>query len=109
MAFSIERLQSPLAEADRRALGRLLVDAVDSGAAVSFMAPLTQERAEAFWVETLEKSHQRAVFLVARHASGIAGTVQMHPAWAPNQPHRAEIAKLIVDRRHRRAGLGARL
>jgi GNAT superfamily N-acetyltransferase len=108
-ALSIEPLTPPIGEADRRDLARLLVDAVDSGAAVSFLAPLTEERALAYWRETLASPHPRAVFLVARHPSGIAGTVQMHPAWAPNQPHRAEISKLIVDRRHRRRGLGARL
>lgn len=50
-----------------------------------------------------------AIFFIARDAEGIVGTVQLHPAWAPNQPHRAEIAKLLVHRRSRRAGLGTRL
>lgn len=49
------------------------------------------------------------MFLVARGPDGIVGTVQMHPAWAPNQPHRAEIAKLIVHRRARGAGIGQEL
>jgi ribosomal protein S18 acetylase RimI-like enzyme len=47
--------------------------------------------------------------LVARDASGILGSVQLHPAWAPNQPHRAEVVKLLVHRRARGQGLGARL
>jgi len=46
---------------------------------------------------------------VARDPDGIVGTVQLHPAWAPNQPHRAEIAKLLVHRRGRRMGLGRQL
>jgi GNAT superfamily N-acetyltransferase len=46
---------------------------------------------------------------VARDVEGIAGTVQLHPAWAPNQPHRAEIAKLLVHRRSRRTGLATQL
>lgn len=108
-SLSLEPLTRPWDEADLRALARLLMDAVESGAAVSFLAPLTEERALAWWRGTLEAAHDKAVFLVARDAAGIAGTVQMHPAWAPNQPHRAEIAKLIVARRHRRAGLGTRL
>jgi ribosomal protein S18 acetylase RimI-like enzyme len=108
-AFTVEPLRRPVGAVDQRALARLLVDAVDSGAAVSFLAPLSEERALAWWRATLETSPERSVFLVARDSSGIAGTVQMHPAWAPNQPHRAEIAKLIVDRRHRRTGLGTRL
>ncbi|MGQ0712869.1 MAG: GNAT family N-acetyltransferase [Gemmatimonadaceae bacterium] len=51
----------------------------------------------------------RAIFLVARDDDGIVGSVQLHPAWAPNQPHRGEIAKLLVHRRRRRLGLGMRL
>jgi acetyltransferase len=105
----IERLIPPVPDRDLRALGELLVDAVDSGAAVSFLAPLTLDRAEAWWRRTIAASHTNAIFLVARDALGIVGTVQLHPAWAPNQPHRADVAKLIVHSRARRAGLGRRL
>ena len=105
----IERLQPPANDADIRALAELLVDAVDSGAAVSFMQPLATEAAEAWWRDTLAAPSPRAIFLVARDAEGIAGSVQMQPAWAPNQPHRGEICKLIVHRRARGAGLGERL
>src|SRR5437867_9029864 len=101
----IERLIPPVGDSDLRALGQLLVDAVESGAAVSFLAPLTLERAEEWWRRTLSSSHPTAVFLVARDSKGIVGTVQLHPAWAPNQPHRAEVVKLLVHRRSRRAGL----
>jgi acetyltransferase len=106
---TIERLVPPVDAADVRSLARLLVEAVDSGAAVSFRAPLSIEAAEAWWRKTIAESDPRAIFLVARDQEGVAGTVQLHPAWAPNQPHRAEIAKLIVGRRSQRAGLGTRL
>lgn len=105
----IERLPLPASGPDLRALARLLVDAVESGAAVSFLAPLSVERAEDYWRRTLAESGSGAIFLVARDDQGLAGTVQLHPAWAPNQPHRAEIAKLLVHRRARGRGLGARL
>lgn len=105
----IERLNLPAGDADLRALARLLADAVDSGAAVSFLAPLTLERAEAWWRSVTASSRAGAIFLVARDEEGIAGTVQLHPAWESNQPHRAEIAKLLVRRRSRRTGLGTRL
>lgn len=105
----IERLILPVGASDLRALAQLLVDAVESGAAVSFLAPLTLERAEDWWRRTISASHSRAIFLVARNVEGIVGTVQLHPAWAPNQPHRAEIAKLLVHRRSRRTGLGTQL
>ena len=105
----IEHLILPVSDSDLRALAQLLVDAVESGAAVSFCAPLTLERAEDWWRTTIAASHPGAIFLVARDTEGIVGTVQLHPAWAPNQPHRAEIAKLLVHRRGRRTGLGTQL
>jgi acetyltransferase len=108
-AHVIERLIPPVGDGDLRALAQLLVDAVESGAAVSFLASLTLEQAEHWWRTTISTSHSRAIFLVARDVEGIVGTVQLHPAWAPNQPHRGEIAKLIVHRRSRRTGLGTQL
>jgi len=104
----IERLQRPAAETDLEALAALLVDAVESGAAVSFVS-LTHGQALDWWRMLLSAPGSRAIVLVARDAEGIAGSVQMHPAWAPNQPHHADVAKLIVHRRARRRGLGAAL
>jgi GNAT superfamily N-acetyltransferase len=106
---TIERLIPPVVDSDLRALAHLLVDAVESGAAASFLAPLTLERAEDWWRRVISASHSGAIFLVARDVEGIAGSVQLHPAWEPNQPHRANITKLLVHRRIRRAGLGTRL
>ncbi|HEX9707821.1 MAG TPA: GNAT family N-acetyltransferase [Steroidobacteraceae bacterium] len=105
----IERLKPPVSEADLRSLSALLVDAVESGAAVSFLAPLTPEQAEDWWRRNLVTSSSGTIFLVARDADGIAGAVQLHPAWAPNQPHRADVMKLLVHRRARRRGVGSRL
>lgn len=108
-ALAIERLRSPVDDADVRDLAALLLDAVASGAAVSFLGTLTQPQAEAWWRRTLETWRDGAVLLVARDDEGIAGSVQLHPAWAPNQPHRGEIVKLLVHRRRQRGGLGASL
>ena len=105
----IDALQRPPASCDFHQLAQLLADAVDSGAGVSFMPPFSVDAAEEWWRKTLEQSHPRALFLVARDELGIVGTVQMHPAWAPNQPHRADVAKLIVHRRARRRGVGQAL
>jgi RimJ/RimL family protein N-acetyltransferase len=106
-SYRIERLAAQgVSDADVRALGALLVDAVDSDAAVSFLAPFGAAQAEAWWRKQLEAAHPRAVFLVARDEPGeIVGTVQLQPAWAPNQPHRAEVCKMIVHRRARGGGL----
>jgi ribosomal protein S18 acetylase RimI-like enzyme len=105
----IEPLRRPPSTSDLDDLSRLLVDAVDSGAGVSFMAPLSLDAARDWWRQTLDAADARAVFLVARDHDGIAGSVQLHPAWAPNQPHRADVAKLIVHRRARRRGIGRAL
>jgi ribosomal protein S18 acetylase RimI-like enzyme len=108
-SITIEPLPRPAAGDDLQALAGLLADAVASNAAVSFLAPLSIDDALAWWRTTIDRAHARSVFLVARDAGAIVGTVQMHPAWAPNQPHRGEIAKLIVHRRAQGAGLGERL
>src|SRR5712664_1941683 len=71
----IEELTRPVRESDIRDLARLLVDAVNSGASVSFLAPLSLARAEEWWQETLADGHPRAAFLVARDDQGIVGTV----------------------------------
>jgi GNAT superfamily N-acetyltransferase len=105
----IESLPTPVSEADLQGLALLLVDTVETGAAVSFLSPLTLQEAEDWWHKTLSTASPKAIFLVAHDGEGIVGTVQAHPAWAPNQPHRAEIAKLMVHRRARGAGLGKRL
>ena len=103
---SIERIGGHAAAKDIRALAELLLDAVDSGAGVSFLSDLTLDVAETWWRSVLTSSSPRAVILVARERDGnVVGTVQLQPAWAPNQPHRADVAKLIVHRRARRRGI----
>lgn len=86
-------------------LSDVLLDAVQSGAGVSFMADLTKVGAEAWWRRILGGATARTVVLVARDESGIVGTVQLQPAWPPNQPHRADVAKLMVHRRARGSGV----
>ena len=87
----------------------VLLDAVQSGSGVSFMADLTRESAAAWWRKTLVGATARTVVLVARDRSGIVGTVQLQPAWPPNQPHRADVAKLMVHRRARGRGVARAL
>src|SRR5438067_10453846 len=105
----IEELNRPVSDADIHGLADLLLDAIESGASVSFLASLDVKAAEGWWRETISNAGERAIFVVARDEQGIAGTVQLHPAWAPNQQHRGEIAKLLVHRRARRKGVGAAL
>ncbi|HKX99300.1 MAG TPA: GNAT family N-acetyltransferase [Steroidobacteraceae bacterium] len=104
----IERLSTPVSEADLRSLALLLVDAVESGAAVSFLT-VTEAQALDWWRKQFGAPASGSIVLVARDDQGIVGSVQLHPSWAPNQPHRADVAKLIVHRRARRRGLGAEM
>jgi GNAT superfamily N-acetyltransferase len=105
----IRRLQS-LEPAQIDALAGVLIDCVEGGASVSFMLPLTRERAVAFWTRVAAgvATGARAV-LVAEDALGICGTVQLILDLPENQPHRADVAKMLVHRRARRQGVGAAL
>jgi GNAT superfamily N-acetyltransferase len=100
----VEQLVPPVSARDLDDLAALLVDTVEGGGSVSFLAPLSTDDARAFWRDTFNNADSRALFLVVREEGRIVATVQLHPAWAPNQPHRADVAKLMVHRRSRRAG-----
>jgi GNAT superfamily N-acetyltransferase len=91
-------------------LADVLIDCVDGGASVSFMHPLTRERAVAFWHRVAQgvAEGQRAL-LVAEDGEGVCGTVQLVFDLPENQPHRGDLAKMLVHRRARRQGLGAAL
>jgi ribosomal protein S18 acetylase RimI-like enzyme len=91
-------------------LSDLLIDCVEGGASVSFMHPLTRERAMAFWRRVGDDVEAgRRVLLVAEDEQGACGTVQLVLDLPENQPHRADLAKLLVHRRARRRGLGRAL
>lgn len=91
-------------------LADVLIDCVDGGASVSFMHPLTRERAVTFWRRVAEGvAEGRRAVLVAEDAEGLCGTVQLVFDLPENQPHRADVAKMLVHRRARRRGLGAAL
>lgn len=91
-------------------LADVLVDCVEGGASVSFMWPLARERALSFWRSVADgvQAGERAL-LVAEDAHGICGTVQLVLAQPDNQPHRADLAKMLVHRRARRQGVAAAL
>jgi GNAT superfamily N-acetyltransferase len=106
---SIRRLSS----VDAAALDGLidvLTDCVEGGASVSFMLPFTRERADAFWRRVArDVDAGERVLLVAEDEQGICGTVQLVLDVPENQPHRADLVKMLVHRRARRHGLGAAL
>ena len=92
------------------ALADLLVDSVDAGASVGFMHPLEKAKAVAFWRRVADgvAAGERAL-LIAEDESGIVGTVHLMLALPENQPHRADVTKMLVHPRARRLGLGAAL
>ena len=93
-------------------LAEVLIDCVDGGASVSFMAPLSADRARAFWKDVASgvQSGDRILLVAEDRDSGrLVGTVQVVFAWAENQPHRADVAKMLVRQSARRRGIGARL
>jgi GNAT superfamily N-acetyltransferase len=111
-APAVDVLTPERARAECSALADLLVDAVEGGASVNFVWPMTRAKAEAWWDGALA-SHARGERLILAAAAGAAGrldgTVQLVPATQENQPFRADIAKLLVHRRARGRGLGAAL
>jgi GNAT superfamily N-acetyltransferase len=91
-------------------LADVLIDCVEGGASVSFMLPLTRDRALGFWQRVGEGvARGERALLVAEDAQGIVGTVQLVLDQPENQPHRAEVSKMLVHRRARRRGVGALL
>ena len=107
--IAIRRLQS-VDDAQIDGLANLLVDSVDGGASVGFMHPLAPARAKAFWrrIAAGVAAGERAL-LVAENDAGIVGTVQLVLDQPDNQPHRADLAKMLVHPSARRRGLGAAL
>jgi GNAT superfamily N-acetyltransferase len=94
------------------ALAEVLVDCTQRGASVGFMLPLDNERAEEFWVDTLASAArgERIVLVAEEPDTGtVIGTVQVILTAPENQPHRGEIAKMLVHRRARRRGVGEAL
>ena len=99
-------------EARRRVaeLAAVLVDCVKGGASVNFMAGYTQAEAEGFFSRVAEAAGSEDRALFAGFLDGaLVATAQLVPAAQPNQPHRADIAKMLVHRRARRRGLGRAL
>jgi GNAT superfamily N-acetyltransferase len=105
----IERLHS-VSQAQLQQLAQLLIDCVEGGASVSFMHPLSPEAALAFWRGVADGAARgERALLVAEDATGLVGTVQLVLDQPENQPHRADLAKMLVHRRARQRGVGAAL
>lgn len=109
--ITVRRVAGDEAAACVNALADVLIDCVEGGASVGFMWPLPRERALAFWGGVAAGvARGERVLLVAEDSEGrIVGTVQMITALPDNQPHRGDIAKMLVRRSARRRGIAQRL
>lgn len=109
-ATTVEPLDAQAARDAIPALAGILADAVENGASVGFMNWNGPPDYEAFWTGVVaEVEAGRTILFAARRGAEILGTAQLQLIGKPNQPHRAEIAKVLVHSRARRRGLGAAL
>nr|WP_094782131.1 GNAT family N-acetyltransferase [Paraburkholderia ribeironis] len=107
----VERVGMNEAMACVDALADVLIDCVEGGASVSFMLPISRSAAVEFWRRVADGvARNERILLVAENADGrIVGTVQIITAQPENQPHRADVAKMLVCRKARRQGIALRL
>lgn len=108
MTATIRRVQSA-EEAVVAGLCALLVDAVHDGASVGFLAPMTSERAVAYWQPVLAGLKDGMVLWVAEDGGQVVGTVQLALNPKENGHHRADVQKLLVLTTHRGRGIAAAL
>jgi ribosomal protein S18 acetylase RimI-like enzyme len=110
MDIEIRLLTPQEVESKITSLAEILADAVASGASVSFVEPFTLEMAQNFWMRLLPAVHQGQILILGALREGqLVGTVQLQINTPPNQPHRADVAKLLVHRSARRLGIARRL
>ncbi|WP_435930303.1 GNAT family N-acetyltransferase [Dryocola sp. BD613] len=104
--LSFSDIESSLTE-----LNEVLIDCVADGASVSFMHPLSIGKATAFWQGVAHgvANRERVVLVAEDERQQIVGTVQLIIDQPENQPHRADVAKLLVHPRARRRGAAQRL
>jgi GNAT superfamily N-acetyltransferase len=109
MTYRIRSIHAP-GNGDIEGLAAVLLDCVAGGASVGFMHPFGLEQARAFWRGVAaEAGLGKRALLVAEDDAGIVGTVHLVLAQPDNQPHRADLCKMLVLNRMRKQGVGAAL
>jgi GNAT superfamily N-acetyltransferase len=105
------RCLQTIGDHELRGLSDVLIDCVEGGASVGFMLPMSRAKAEGYWhgASVSLARNERMVFTAEDEAGAIVGTVQLILNQPENQPHRGDIAKMLVHRRLRRQGVGAAL
>lgn len=108
--IEVSRLDGPTAEKHLADLRELLIEAIDDGAAVTFLAPTSLSQAAAFWRDRIKAITAGTCVLLAAFEGGkVVGSVQVNLDTPSNQRHRADINKLIVLKSHRRRGVARAL
>ncbi|GAB3371698.1 GNAT family N-acetyltransferase [Massilia agri] len=108
--ITVRRLDAGKAAALKEQLADVLLDCVEGGASVSFMLPMARSTALGFWDKVADGvARGERTLLVAEDEEGVIGTVQLITDLPENQPHRADVAKLLVHRRARNRGVGQQL
>jgi GNAT superfamily N-acetyltransferase len=109
-AVTLGQLAAPVTETALNELADVLVDCVEGGASVSFVAPFSHQQAFEFFTKVANSVLTGdTVLLAATLNNRIVGTVQLGLDTPPNQPHRADIKKMLVHRAARGRGIGAAL
>ncbi len=108
--IEIRRLGAAEVRSNLDELAAVLVDCVEGGASVGYMAPFSHADARRVYEAYAEDvEHGRRLLLAAFAGEELVGTVQVVFAPHPNQPHRADVARMLVRRSARRMGVGRRL
>ena len=105
LGIAIRTLDAATASARLPELAQILIECVDDGGGVSFMAPLARARAESFWqgvIAGLARSDRILLVAEDTESGRTLGTVQVALAWQDNAPHRGEVCKMLVGRARRR-------
>lgn len=111
MEIQIIELDASALEQRLEALSQILADSVTDGASISFMLPFSYDEANLFWLRDIRPQVMAGnrILFGALRGDELLGTVQLITDMPPNQPHRCEVAKMIVHPRARRLGIGRSL
>lgn len=110
MSFQIRAVKA-VSQPQIAELSHLLIACVEAGASVGFMLPLTTTKAETYWQQVNESLQQgeRLVLIAETADAKIVGSVQIVLTQPENQPHRADLSKMLVHPKARRQGMAAAL
>ena len=109
-ALTISEVEAAEFDACRDALASIIMDTVEAGGEIGFISPMTRDKADRFWTDIGDSLARRErILLIARLDATVVGTVQIIIGQPENQPHRADLAKMMVAPKARGQGVGKAL